>query len=120
MSAHTPESASPPKVVIVNGNPNLLLELETMFEARKYDVVFVESYDKHPPHLQIQEIQPNWVIVCIDSEDTVTFAILIHLCMDKRTKNIPLEVVWMTSNENTGINEKPAKISFQYVHEVCH
>ena len=54
------------KVVIVNGNTEVLDLLETVLDAGHYDVVFVESSDH--AYSQIKRVQPNLVILCVHVE----------------------------------------------------
>ena len=51
------------KVVIVNGNTEMLDLLETVLDAGHYDVVFVESSEH--AYSQIKRVQPNLVILCV-------------------------------------------------------
>ncbi len=54
---NTPPAANALKVVIVNGNPEMLELLDTMLAAGHYDVVFVESSEH--AYSQIKRVQPN-------------------------------------------------------------
>ena len=50
------------KVVVVNGNTEVLGMLEAVLEAGRYDMVFVESSDH--AYAQIKKVLPNLVILC--------------------------------------------------------
>ena len=76
------------KVVIVNGNTEVLELLETALDAGHYDVVFVESSDH--AYSQIRRVQPNLVILCLRIEDTAGFRVLSMLKLDEETRNIPV------------------------------
>jgi CheY-like chemotaxis protein len=76
------------KVVIVNGNADVLQLLETVLEAGHYDVVFVES-NEHA-YSQIKRVQPNLVILCINIEEMGGFRVLSMLNLDADTRDIPV------------------------------
>ena len=76
------------KVVIVNGNPEMLDILETVLDAGHYDVVFVESSEH--AYSQIKRVQPNLVILCVRIEDADGFHVLSMLKLDEETRDIPV------------------------------
>ena len=76
------------KVVIVNGNPEMLETLETALDAGHYDVVFVESSEH--AYSQIKRVQPNLVILCVRIDDANGFQVLSMLKLDEETKSIPV------------------------------
>ena len=76
------------KVVIVNGNPEILEMLETVLDAGHYDVVFVES-SSHA-YSQIKRVQPNLVILCVQIDDLDGFQVLSMLKLDGETRDIPV------------------------------
>jgi len=76
------------KVVIVNGNAEILELLETVLDAGHYDVVFVES-SAHA-YSQIKRVQPNLVILCVKIEDMDGFQVLSMLKLDEETRDIPV------------------------------
>lgn len=76
------------KVVIVNGNPQILGLLENVLEAGRYDIVFVES-NEHA-YSQIKRVQPNLVILCVQIDAMETFQVLSMLKLDDDTRNIPI------------------------------
>jgi PleD family two-component response regulator len=76
------------KVVIVNGNAEILELLETVLDAGHYDVVFVES-SAHA-YSQIKRVQPNLVILCVNIEDMDGFQVLSMLKLDAETRDIPV------------------------------
>jgi CheY-like chemotaxis protein len=76
------------KVVIVNGSPDVLELLETVLEAGRYDIVFVES-NAHA-YSQIKRVQPNLVILCVRIEDMDGFQVLSMLKIDEETRDIPI------------------------------
>lgn len=76
------------KVVIVNGSPAILELLESVLEAGRYDIVFVES-SAHA-YSQIKRVKPNLVILCVRIDTMETFQVLSMLKLDEETRNIPL------------------------------
>jgi CheY-like chemotaxis protein len=80
--------AATQKVVIVNGSAEILELLETVLDAGRYDIVFVES-SAHA-YSQIKRVQPNLVILCVRIDDMETFQVLSMLKIDEETRNIPI------------------------------
>ena len=76
------------KVVIVNGDAEILEMLETVLEAGHYDVVFVES-SSHA-YSQIKRVKPNLVILCVRIDDLDGFQVLSMLKLDDETRDIPV------------------------------
>ena len=76
------------KVVIVNGNPEMLETLETALDAGHYDIVFVESSEH--AYSQIKRVQPNLVILCVRIDDATGFQVLSMLKLDDDTRGIPV------------------------------
>lgn len=76
------------KVVVVNGNTEVLGMLETVLDAGRYDMVFVESSDH--AYSQIKKVLPNLVILCARIEDLDGFQLLTMLKLDGETSNIPV------------------------------
>ena len=76
------------KVVIVNGDAQILELLETVLDAGHYDVVFVES-SAHA-YSQIKRVQPNLVILCVRTDDLDGFQVLSMLKLDRATRDIPV------------------------------
>ena len=75
------------KVVVVNGNTEVLGMLETVLDAGRYDMVFVES-DR--AYSQIRKVVPNLVILCTRIEKLDGFQLLTMLKLDAETRNIPI------------------------------
>src|SRR5437016_6271757 len=86
-SPHVATSAAQ-KVVIVNGSAEILEVLETVLDAGRYDVVFVES-SQHA-YSQIKRVQPNLVILCVCIDDADGFQVLSMLKLDEETRTIPV------------------------------
>jgi len=81
-------NAGAQKVVIVNGTSQILEMLETVLDAGRYDVVFVES-SQHA-YSQIKRVQPNLVILCVQVDDPAGFQVLSMLKLDPDTREIPI------------------------------
>lgn len=76
------------KVVVVNGNTDVLGMLETVLDAGRYDMVFVES--REHAYSQIKKNLPNLVILCTRIEELDGFQLLTMLKLDDETKDIPV------------------------------
>lgn len=76
------------KVVVVNGNTEVLGLLETVLDAGRYDMVFVESSDH--AYSQIKKVLPNLVILCVRIEELDGFQLLTMLKLDRDTCEIPV------------------------------
>ena len=88
--ADTNQIAATPvqKVVVVNGNTEVLGMLETVLDDGRYDMVFVESSDR--AYSQIKKVVPNLVILCTRIEELDGFQLLTMLKLDAETKDIPI------------------------------
>ncbi|MBM3818515.1 MAG: hypothetical protein FJW14_05785 [Acidimicrobiia bacterium] len=76
------------KVVVVNGNTEVLGMLEAVLDAGRYDMVFVESSDH--AYSQIKKVVPNLVILCARIDDVAAFQLLSMLKLDAATRDIPV------------------------------
>ena len=76
------------RVMIVNGNIDVLELVEAALDAGHYDVVFVES--SNHAYSQIKRVQPNLVILCLRIEDTEGFRVLSMMKLDPETREIPI------------------------------
>jgi CheY-like chemotaxis protein len=76
------------KVVVVNGNTDVLGMLETVLDAGRYDMVFVESSEH--AYSQIKKVIPNLVILCARIEQLEGFQLLTMLKLDPDTRDIPV------------------------------
>ena len=90
------------KVVVVNGNTEVLGMLETVLEAGRYDMVFVESSDH--AYSQIKRVLPNLVILCTRIEQLDGFQLLTMLKMDGETRRIPV-LTYTTEHEGQDFDE---------------
>src|SRR5688500_20294153 len=75
------------KVVVVNGNTEVLGMLETVLDAGRYDMVFVESGEH--AYSQVKKVLPNLVILCTRIEQLAGFQLLTMLQLDPQTRHIP-------------------------------
>ena len=76
------------RVVIVNGNSDAMALVETVLDAGRYDIVFVESNEHAYSH--IKRMQPHLVILCMRIEDHGGFQVLSMLKLDDETRRIPV------------------------------
>ena len=81
-------AASVQKVVVVNGNSDVLGMLESVLDAGRYDMVFVESGER--AYSRIKKVQPHLVIVCARTEQLDSFQLLTMLKLDAETRTIPV------------------------------
>lgn len=88
------------KVVVVNGDPEILELLESVLDAGRYDMVFVESSTR--AYSRIKRVQPDLVILCMRIDETDGFHLLSMLKLDEETRHIPLVTY---TNELTGDEE---------------
>jgi CheY-like chemotaxis protein len=96
------------RVVIVNNGPEALELLETVLEAGRYDVVFVES-NEHA-YSQIKRVQPDLVILCVRIDDMSGFQVLSMLKLDGDTRDIPV-MTYTTDYEGRDAEEEAADVS---------
>src|SRR5438128_12500833 len=101
-------AATAQKVVIVNGSPEILELLESVLDAGRYDVVFVES-SQHA-YSQIKRVQPNLVILCVRIDDGDGFQVLSMLKLDDETRTIPV-LTYTTEYEGQETEEEVAEPS---------
>jgi CheY-like chemotaxis protein len=92
----------PQKVVVVNGDPDVLELLETVLEAGRYDMVFVEA-SVHA-YSRIKRVQPHLVILCMELDDLDGFRLLSMLKLDDETRHIP--VVTYTGDPEQAPNDE--------------
>jgi PleD family two-component response regulator len=88
--AHINAIATTPaqKVVVVNGNTEVLGMLESVLDAGRYDMVFVESGNR--AYSQIKKVQPNLVILCTRIDELDGFQLLTMLKLDPDTRTVPV------------------------------
>ena len=84
------------KVVVVNGNTEVLGMLEAVLDAGRYDMVFVESSER--AYSQIRKVIPNLVILCARIEHLEGFQLLTMLKLDPATREIPV-LTYTTEHE---------------------
>lgn len=84
------------KVVVVNGNTDVLGMLESVLDAGRYDMVFVEPGER--AYSQIKKVLPNLVILCTRIERLDGFQILTMLKLDPDTCDIPV-LTYTTESE---------------------
>ena len=84
------------KVVVVNGNTEVLGMLESVLDAGRYDMVFVEPGDR--AYSQIRRVIPDLVILCTRIEQLDGFQLLTMLKLDPETSEIPV-LTYTTESE---------------------
>jgi CheY-like chemotaxis protein len=81
-------TSQPQRVVVVNGNPNLLEMLEAVLDAGRYDMTFAEASGH--AYSSIRQVQPDLVILCMDLDEVAGFQLLSMLKLDPETRRIPV------------------------------
>jgi PleD family two-component response regulator len=105
---HVAAATTAQKVVIVNGNTEMLDMLETVLDAGHYDVVFVESSEH--AYSQIKRVQPNLVILCVRIDETEGFQVLSMLKLDEETRGIPV-LTYTTEYDSPESEEEVTELS---------
>jgi CheY-like chemotaxis protein len=90
------------KVVVVNGNTEVLGMLESVLDAGRYDMVFVEPGDR--AYSQIRRVLPDLVILCTRIEQLDGFQLLSMLKLDPATSEIPV-LTYTTEHEGQNFDE---------------
>jgi PleD family two-component response regulator len=87
---HTDRITAAPvqKVLVVNGSTEVLGMLETVLDAGRYDMVFVESSDR--AYSQIKKVRPDLVILCARIDRLDGFQLLTMLKLDPETRDLPV------------------------------
>ena len=108
--ADTNQIAATPvqKVVVVNGNTEVLGMLETVLDAGRYDMVFVESSDR--AYSQIKRVVPNLVILCTRIEELDGFQLLTMLKLDPDTREVPV-LTYTTECEGQDFDEAISQLA---------
>ena len=96
------------KVVVVDGNAEVLGMLEAVLDAGRYDMVFVESSGH--AYSQIRKVVPNLVIVCANVELPVGFQLLTMLKLDPETRDIPV-LTYTTEGEGQDFEASIAQLA---------
>ena len=82
------DSDRPKKVVVVNGGPDAVDDLESVLDAGHYDVVFVEAPADAYSYAKV--VCPDLIILCLHLSDRHAFGVLSMLQLDAATRDIPL------------------------------
>ena len=76
------------KVVVVDGNSDILERLEAVLDTGCYDMVFVES--GNDAYAQIRSVCPNLVILCARIDEVDGLRLLTMLKLDPKTRPVPV------------------------------
>jgi PleD family two-component response regulator len=95
------------RVVVVNGNAQMLELLEVALDKGRYDVVFVQSHTH--AYSQVKRLQPHLVILCLHLDDLEGFRVLSMLKLDEDTRAIP--VVTYAGGQPSEAEEPPIEPS---------
>ena len=110
LMADTNQIAATPvqKVVVVDGNAEVLRMLEAVLDAGRYDMVFVESSDH--AYSQIRKVVPNLVILCANVELPEAFQLLTMLKLDPATRDIAV-LTYTTEGEGQDLEASIAQLA---------
>lgn len=92
------------KVVVVNGNSDMLELLESVLDAGHYDMVFVAETEH--AYTQIKRARPNLIILCVAMDDPLGFHVLSMLKLDDETAGIPV-LTYTGEPDGEGTNREP-------------
>jgi CheY-like chemotaxis protein len=97
------------KVVVVNGNPDVLGMLESVLDAGRYDMVFVESGER--AYSRIKQVLPNLVILCTRIDALEGLQLLTMLKLDPDTRFVPVLTCTTESDgqDSYGLPSQPAE-----------
>ena len=95
LTAHVARASR--KVVVVNGNPEVLAMLESALEGGRYDLLFADA-GEHAYSL-IKREQPDLVVLSVHIDELEGFQLLSMLKLDPGTRHIP--VVTYTNDGDT-------------------
>ena len=90
----THAARAPRKVVVVDGNPQVLTLLEAALDGGRYDLLFANA-GEHAYSL-IKREQPDLVVLSVHIDEMGGFQLLSMLKLDQDTESIP--VVTYTNN----------------------
>ena len=96
------------KVVVVNGSTEVLGMLETVLDAGRYDMVFVEPGTR--AYSQIKKVQPNLVILCTRIDRLEGFQLLTMLKLDPETRRVPV-LTYTTERDGQDFDEAISQLA---------
>ena len=105
----TVRSATTQKVVIINGNPDVLELLESVLDAGHYDIVFVESSEH--AYSQVKRVKPDLVILCVNMLDGDGLQVLSMLKLDEDTRAVPVVTYTTTERDDEESEEEVSEPS---------
>ena len=82
--------------------------LETVLDAGRYDMVFVESGDR--AYSQIKKVLPNLVILCTRIDELHGFQLLTMLKLDPDTREVPV-LTYTTECEGQDFDEAISQLA---------
>ncbi len=103
MSSTSPATtglANVQRVMIVNGNAEMLRSLEPALEQGHCDIVVVESIEYAYSHIRRE--QPSLVILCVRLDRAPEFQLLSMLKLDRATRAIPVLDLCRRLRQGTG------------------
>lgn len=108
MSSTSPATtglANVQRVMIVNGNAEMLRSLEPALEQGHCDIVVVESIEYAYSHIRRE--QPSLVILCVRLDRAPEFQLLSMLKLDRATRAIPVLTYAVDYDKAQGEEDAP-------------
>jgi CheY-like chemotaxis protein len=105
----TVRAATTQKVVIINGNPDVLELLESVLDAGHYDIVFVESSEH--AYSQVKRVRPDLVILCVNMLTGDGLQVLSMLKLDEETRAVPVVTYTTTERDDEDSEDEVAEPS---------
>jgi two-component system cell cycle response regulator DivK len=102
------DAAPVQKVVVVNGNAEVLGMLESVLEAGRYDMVFVEPGDR--AYSRIKTVLPHLVILCTHIDELEGFQLLTMLKLDPDTRHLPV-LTYTTEHDGQDLDESVSQLA---------
>ena len=97
-SARYPTPTPAHRVVLVNGNPDMLRLLDTVLGDGHYDMVFVPPDGR--AYEQIRRVQPDLVILRTELDSPADLQVLTMLKLDPATRHIPVLTIAAEPDES--------------------
>jgi CheY-like chemotaxis protein len=100
------------KVVVVNGNPEVLELLESALDGGRYDLVFADA-GQHAYSI-IKREQPDLVVLAVKIDVMEGFQLLSMLKLDRDTRRIPVVTYTTDSTDDDAEDEDDEDTTFEF------
>jgi two-component system phosphate regulon response regulator PhoB len=96
------------KVVVVNGNTEVMDMLKAVLDDDRYDMVFVEN--EKTAYSEIRRVKPNLVILCTTIDELSGLQVLTMLKLDAETRDIPV-LTYASRSDNRDFEQAIASLN---------